>query len=158
MEAPRDARANSASPRRPHLARRRPTPDETALVERLYQKQLGKYLSSPEAAGKVIRNGESAPRAGLDEHVDAVPLELAVPQRPLIKGDARCHAIAAASILAKTTRDALMLRYDDEYPGYGFALHKGYPTEAHRDAIRRLGPCPIHRRTFTLLPPPTLFE
>lgn len=81
-----------------------------------------------------------------------------LPQEPIIKGDARCHAIAAASILAKTTRDALMLRYDDEFPGYGFAAHKGYPTEVHREAIRRLGPCPIHRRSFTLLPPPTLFE
>jgi ribonuclease HII len=81
-----------------------------------------------------------------------------LPQEAIIKGDARCHAIAAASILAKTVRDALMVRYEDEYPGYGFAAHKGYPTEIHRDAIRRLGPCPIHRRSFTLLPPPTLFE
>ena len=75
-----------------------------------------------------------------------------LPQEAIVKGDARCHAIAAASILAKTTRDALMRRYDDEFPGYGFADHKGYPTEAHRDAIRRLGPCAIHRRSFTLLP------
>lgn len=81
-----------------------------------------------------------------------------LPQEPIIKGDARCHAIAAASILAKTTRDELMLRYEEEFPGYGFALHKGYPTEVHREAIRRLGPCRIHRRSFTLLPPPTLFE
>ena len=81
-----------------------------------------------------------------------------LPQEPIIKGDATCHAIAAASILAKTVRDALMLRYESEYPGYGFAAHKGYCTETHRDAIRRLGPCPIHRRSFTLLPPPTLFD
>lgn len=81
-----------------------------------------------------------------------------LPQEAIVKGDARCHAIAAASILAKTVRDALMVRYEDEYPGYGFASHKGYPTEVHREAIRRLGPCPIHRRSFTLLPPPTLFE
>ena len=75
-----------------------------------------------------------------------------LPQEAIIRGDAHCHAIAAASILAKTTRDELMRRYDDEFPGYGFADHKGYPTEAHRDAIRRLGPCAIHRRSFTLLP------
>jgi len=81
-----------------------------------------------------------------------------LPQEPIVKGDAHCHAIAAASILAKTARDAIMLRYEDEYPGYGFASHKGYSTETHRDAIRRLGPCPIHRRSFTLLPAPTLFE
>jgi len=80
-----------------------------------------------------------------------------LPQEAIVKGDARCHAIAAASILAKTSRDALMRRYDDEFPGYGFADHKGYPTEAHRDAIRRLGPCAIHRRSFTLLPPPKLW-
>jgi ribonuclease HII len=81
-----------------------------------------------------------------------------LPQEPIIRGDATCHAIAAASILAKTARDALMLRYESEYPGYGFAAHKGYCTETHREAIRRLGPCPIHRRSFTLLPPPTLFD
>ncbi len=80
-----------------------------------------------------------------------------LPQEAIIKGDAHCHAIAAASILAKTTRDALMRAYDDEFPGYGFADHKGYCTDAHRDAIRRLGPCAIHRRSFTLLPPPTLW-
>ena len=76
----------------------------------------------------------------------------------MIKGDAKCHAIAAASILAKTERDRLMRDYDAEFPGYGFADHKGYPTREHRDAIRRLGPCRIHRRSFTLLPPPRLFD
>jgi ribonuclease HII len=81
-----------------------------------------------------------------------------LPQEAIVKGDARCHAIAAASIVAKTTRDALMRRYDDEFPGYGFGDHKGYPTEAHRDAIRRLGPCAIHRRSFTLLPPGKLWS
>jgi ribonuclease HII len=75
-----------------------------------------------------------------------------LPQEAIIKGDARCHAIAAASILAKTARDDVMKEYDRSFPGYGFAEHKGYPTEAHRDAIRRLGPCAIHRRSFTLLP------
>jgi ribonuclease HII len=77
---------------------------------------------------------------------------LTLPQEKLIKGDSRCHAIAAASILAKTMRDGLMVGYDMQYPGYGFAAHKGYPTTAHRDAIRSLGPCPIHRRSFRLLP------
>jgi ribonuclease HII len=81
-----------------------------------------------------------------------------LPQEAIIKGDAHCHAIAAASILAKTTRDALMRRYDDEFPGYGFADHKGYSTEAHRDAIRRLGPCAIHRRSFALLPAGKLWD
>jgi ribonuclease HII len=80
------------------------------------------------------------------------------PCRALVKADRLVAAVSAASILAKTARDAVMRRYDDEFPGYGFADHKGYPTESHRDAIRRLGPCPIHRRSFTLLPPPNLFE
>lgn len=83
--------------------------------------------------------------------------EIDVAQEPIVKGDAKCHAIAAASILAKTERDTLMRRFEQEFPGYGFADHKGYPTEAHRDAIRRLGPCSIHRRSFTLLPPPRLW-
>jgi ribonuclease HII len=81
-----------------------------------------------------------------------------VPQEAIIKGDTLCHAIAAASILAKTARDALMRGYDAAYPGYGFAEHKGYSTDAHRDAIKRLGPCAIHRRSFTLLRPPTLWD
>jgi ribonuclease HII len=84
--------------------------------------------------------------------------EVRLPQECLIKGDGRCHAIAAASILAKTERDALMRRYDREFPGYGFAAHKGYATASHRDAIRRMGPTPIHRMSFTLLPPKTLFD
>jgi ribonuclease HII len=83
---------------------------------------------------------------------------LDLPQEAIVKGDAKCHAIAAASILAKTARDERMAHHDEEFPGYDFALHKGYPTEAHRDAIRRLGPCPIHRRSFTLLPQPKLWD
>jgi ribonuclease HII len=73
------------------------------------------------------------------------------PQTPLVKGDSRSYSIAAASILAKVTRDRLMVRYDAEFPGYGFAVHKGYPTPAHLDALRRLGPTPIHRRSFAPL-------
>ena len=87
----------------------------------------------------------------------AIP-QMNLPQETWIKGDARCFAIAAASILAKTSRDAVMVGYDEQYPGYGFASHKGYPTSAHREAIRRLGPSPIHRRSFTLLPPKGLFD
>jgi len=81
-----------------------------------------------------------------------------LPQERWIKGDARCHAIAAASILAKTERDAMMVEFDALYPGYGFAVHKGYATRSHREALRRLGPSPIHRRSFTLLPPRGLWD
>ena len=67
---------------------------------------------------------------------------------PIIKGDAKSNSIAAASILAKVTRDHMMVEYDKEYPGYGFAKHKGYGTKDHYAAIREQGMCPIHRRSF----------
>jgi ribonuclease HII len=74
--------------------------------------------------------------------------ELAIPQDAIIHGDALSLTIAAASILAKTTRDALMAELDGRFPGYGFARHKGYPTAEHFAALERLGACPIHRRSF----------
>lgn len=77
--------------------------------------------------------------------------ESALPQTSLVKGDCRSLSIATASVLAKTARDALMRKLDAQYPGYGLAAHKGYATPAHRQALRRLGPCPIHRRSFALL-------
>lgn len=66
----------------------------------------------------------------------------------VVKGDGVSQSIAASSVLAKVTRDRIMLKYDAEYPGYGFAKHKGYPTKEHMEAVRRLGPCQIHRRSF----------
>jgi ribonuclease HII len=85
------------------------------------------------------------------EHVlvDARKLpELRLPQTPIVHGDALSLTIAAASIIAKTTRDALMADLDVAHPGYGFARHKGYPTAEHFDALARLGACPLHRRSF----------
>ncbi len=80
---------------------------------------------------------------------DAVTIpQLDIPQEPIVKGDARSISIGAASIIAKVTRDRLMVQFDQEYPGYGFAAHKGYGTKAHIAALRRLGPCEIHRKTF----------
>lgn len=73
-----------------------------------------------------------------------------LPFRTVVKGDAVCFSIAAASILAKVERDAIMLRLDAEYPQYGFARHKGYPTAAHVETLRRHGPSPEHRRSFTV--------
>ncbi|MBN2008807.1 ribonuclease HII [candidate division KSB1 bacterium] len=75
---------------------------------------------------------------------------LDVPQTSIIKGDRLCFSIAAASIIAKVTRDREMISYDDQYPQYGFARHKGYGTEFHRQAIQKYGLCPIHRRSFHL--------
>jgi ribonuclease HII len=81
--------------------------------------------------------------------LDALTLSgIALPQRSIIKGDASCLSIAAASIIAKVTRDRLMLQLHEQYPAYGFAQHKGYCTEAHLAALREHGVCPIHRRTF----------
>ena len=77
--------------------------------------------------------------------------ELSCPQTTFIKGDRDVYSIAAASIIAKGYRDTLMMRLDNQYPEYGFARHMGYGTPAHRDAIRRLGPSPVHRRSFRLL-------
>ncbi len=73
---------------------------------------------------------------------------LACPCRAIVKGDATVPAISAASILAKVARDAELCELHDRYPHYGFAQHKGYPTAAHLDALRRFGPCPEHRRSF----------
>lgn len=75
-----------------------------------------------------------------------------IPHTTVVKGDATFMAIAAASILAKTHRDELMLKLAGEFPGYGWEVNKGYPTKAHRQAIARLGPTPHHRKTFRLLP------
>lgn len=80
---------------------------------------------------------------------DAVTIpDVSIPQVPIIKGDAKSVSIAAASIIAKVTRDRLMVQYDEILPGYGFAQHKGYGSKEHIEAIRRLGPTPIHRQTF----------
>ncbi len=80
---------------------------------------------------------------------DKAPLPAEVTQRPIIKGDQRSLNIAAASILAKVARDRIMQMHHCDYPDYGFDRHKGYPTLAHRRAVARLGPSPIHRRSFS---------
>lgn len=74
---------------------------------------------------------------------------LGIPYTPIIKGDAKCYSIAAASIIAKVTRDRIMRQWDEIYPMYGFEKHKGYGTAMHMQAIRKYGLCPIHRRSFT---------
>lgn len=80
---------------------------------------------------------------------DAVTIPgMTMEQVPIIKGDAKSISIAAASILAKVTRDRMMKEYDSRYPGYGFAAHKGYGTKEHIQALRQHGPCAIHRKTF----------
>jgi len=79
---------------------------------------------------------------------NALPEHLPCPAEALIKGDGRSLSIAAASIVAKVTRDRMMVAHHGMWPEYGFAGHKGYPTATHRDTVARLGPCPIHRHSF----------
>ena len=87
---------------------------------------------------------------GLDYVIfDAVTIEdLKLPQEAVVKGDAKVLAVAAASIVAKVTRDRMMVEYSKEYPGYAFESNKGYGTAAHYRGIREQGICPIHRKTF----------
>lgn len=73
---------------------------------------------------------------------------LGIPYRSIIKGDAKCYSISAASIIAKVTRDRIMRQWDEIYPQYGFAKHKGYGTAEHIKALKEYGPCPLHRKTF----------
>jgi ribonuclease HII len=75
---------------------------------------------------------------------------LDLPQTSFVRGDARVYSVAAASVIAKVHRDRIMAGLEQEHPGYGFAAHAGYATAEHREALRRLGPCPAHRRSFTL--------
>jgi ribonuclease HII len=89
--------------------------------------------------------------------LDAFPLpDVPIPQKPIIKGDEKCLSIAAASIVAKVTRDSIMAQEEVSHPGYGFSRHKGYGTREHLQNIERLGPCPIHR--FTFAPIKTLYS
>lgn len=99
-----------------------------------------------EAMRKAINNLEVKPDILLNDAVN-IP-EVDIPQVPIIKGDAKSFTIACASIIAKVTRDRMMEEYDKKYPGYGFEKNMGYGTKEHTDALRKLGPCEIHRRTF----------
>ncbi len=99
-----------------------------------------------EAMRLAIGQLKVAPQILLNDAV-VIP-DVAIPQVPIIKGDAKSISIAAASIIAKVTRDHLMQEYDRIMPEYGFASHKGYGSAAHVEAIRKYGPSPIHRRTF----------
>lgn len=81
--------------------------------------------------------------------LDAIRIpSLQIPQEPIVKGDRLSHSIAAASIIAKVTRDRIMAYWDTRYPQYGWRNNKGYGTRDHLEAIRRFGPCPLHRKTF----------
>lgn len=100
------------------------------------------------AMGRAVNNMNIRPNVCLIDAVTIPNLDKDILQVPIIKGDAKSVSIAAASVLAKVTRDRLMVELGSKYPEYGFEKHKGYGTKAHAEAIRRHGPVPEHRRTF----------
>jgi ribonuclease HII len=112
------------------------------------------YQASKVAMRMAVENLRPAPDFLL---IDALSLDLAIPQRPLIKGDARCHAIAAASILAKVARDECMRVWDAVFPAYNLASNKGYSTPDHMEALERSGPSPLHRLSFEPVRAASLF-
>ena len=113
--------------------------------------QLGVAAANRRAMGLALQALPEPPDHLL---VDAVPLAWRnIPRTVIVHGDQRCTAIAAASVVAKVHRDALMVEMDARYPGYGFAAHKGYGTARHLAALQEQGPCPVHRRSFSPLRP-----
>ncbi|HEX4085892.1 MAG TPA: ribonuclease HII [Chthoniobacteraceae bacterium] len=102
--------------------------------------------ASHEAMRRAVRALTTPPDHAL---IDGLPVRpFPIPHTAIVQGDGQSKSIAAASILAKVTRDRIMLRMDTEYPAYGFAQHKGYATGLHLDRLKAHGPCPIHRKTF----------
>ena len=143
--------------------------DSKRLTPRRRESSLQRMRDAPVAlASGAASSGEidaigiiGATRAAMARAIDALPVrpefllldaialpDVDIPQHSIIKGDAKCLSIAAASIVAKVTRDSMMRDLDEEYPGYGFAQHKGYGTRQHIDCLENMGACPIHRRTF----------
>lgn len=114
---------------------------DSAVIDRVNIRQ-GTLLAMRCAIQQLPRMPEYVLIDGLDD----LPLHL--PQRPVVRGDGTVGIIAAASIVAKVTRDRVMAQYDRQFPAYSFAQHKGYGTAAHLHALRTLGPCAIHRQTF----------
>jgi ribonuclease HII len=120
----------------------------TATIDHLRIDAINILRATHEAMAQAIDQIDPAPDLLL---VDGLGYKHAsIPVWSVVKGDSLVLAIAVASILAKVTRDRLMLAYDTLWPHYGFAQHKGYGTEAHRRALLQHGPCPIHRRTFLM--------
>lgn len=106
-------------------------------------------LSMQQAVASLMRKLGALKNKSIYVIVDGnMNLDLALPYTSIIKGDTKSKSIAAASILAKVTRDRIMFKYDKLYPEYGFAKHKGYPTKEHRDILKEIGPSRIHRKSF----------
>ena len=134
------------------------SPEEIDRLNILRATHLAMRRAALGVAEKIGASEGEGAKGTLSILVDGLPVPtLPFPSRNIVKGDAKSLFIAAASILAKTARDADCLRLEALYPGYGFAKHKGYPTPAHLEALKRLGPCPEHRRSFGPVSQMTLF-
>jgi len=117
-----------------------------ALVDREEIDRINILQATFEAMRSAVRQLKIKPDILL---IDAVTIpDTGIREVPIIRGDAKSVSIAAASVMAKVTRDRIMMKYDEMYPQYGFAKHKGYGTAEHIAALKKYGPCPIHRRTF----------
>ena len=122
-----------------------------AAVESAMIDHINILQATHRAMNEALAQLQPAPEHAL---VDGNPVKsLRFPQTAIVKGDARSFSIAAASVLAKVTRDRMAADWDRKWPAYGFAVHKGYGTPQHLAAIREHGPCPIHRRSFAPLKP-----
>lgn len=119
---------------------------KTALVSPQYIDKVNILQATYEAMRKAIATLDVQPNILLNDAVN-IPL-VNIKQVPIIKGDAKSISIGAASIIAKVTRDAMMVEYDKIYPEYDFASNKGYGSAKHIEALKKYGPCPIHRRSF----------
>lgn len=128
-----------------HRIRERAVAWAVAAVDAATIDAMNIYQASRLAMRMAVSRLRTAPDFVL---TDAVSLDIPFPQKALIKGDARCHAIAAASIIAKVYRDACMRAWDEIFPQYGLAEHKGYATPEHRHAIREHGLTPLHRLSY----------
>lgn len=109
---------------------------------------LGILPATRLAVSRAMKNLSMSPEHLITDYLK-LP-EISIPQTPLVKGDRRCLSVAAASVLAKTSRDALMRQLENEYPVYGFGRHKGYGTRQHQDAIRSQGLSQVHRKSFNI--------
>ena len=119
---------------------------KTALVTSEYIDEVNILQATYEAMRKAIKSLEPSPDLLLNDAVNIPGVD--IKQVPIIKGDAKSISIGAASIIAKVTRDAMMVEYDKIYPEYDFASNKGYGSAKHLAALKKYGPCPIHRKTF----------
>ena len=107
--------------------------------------ELNVYQASKEGMIRCIEKIDVKPDFAL---TDAMPIGSVLPHEAIVKGDGKSISIGAASILAKVTRDHIMIEYAKQYPEYGFEKHKGYPTKAHKEALQKYGVTPIHRKSF----------